>query len=72
MITPTRKAILEHLVEMSELHPDWRFGQMVDNITVMAAEGEPTPTYDVDDSAFLEALKDYLVHRRQKPLQTAS
>lgn len=65
MISSERKAILQALAEMSELHPDWRFGQMVVGITCMAAVGEPSPIYDIEDEDSLRGLLEYLESRRR-------
>lgn len=69
MINSTRKAILESLAEMSDLYPDWRFGQMAVNIASWSGEGEPPSAYDVEDEDFLRALQSHLAQRRDKLLQ---
>lgn len=65
MITPVRRQILEALVEMSELYPDMRFGQTVENIATWAYGADPGAIWDVEDEQFLEAMLAHVQRRNQ-------
>jgi hypothetical protein len=60
MITPTQQQILAALTEMMEAHPDWRFGQMVENISMWAKGPEPSASWDVEDDEFLQSIRSHL------------
>ena len=59
-MTTTRQEIFKALAEMSDRYPDWRFSQMVANISFWAKGPTPQATWDVEDQEFLEALKKHL------------
>ena len=62
-MTTTRQEILKALAELSERYPDWRFGQMVSNVSFWAKEPTTHAIWDVEDQEFLETIKKHL----QKP-----
>jgi hypothetical protein len=63
-MTKTRAEIFVVLDELSELFPEFRFGQMVVNLSSLARDFTNEAIYDVEDEEFLEAARDFLVHRR--------
>lgn len=64
MMKTTRLEILEALQEMSQVYPEWRFGQMVSNIAFWAAGPKPESIWDVEDKQFLETLLKHLEKKR--------
>ncbi len=71
-MTPTRHDILRLLGEMSQRYPDWRFGQLVVNVANWASNPVlPESTWDVEDEAFLTALREHLERRFGAPGGTA-
>jgi hypothetical protein len=59
-MTPTRQEILDELAKMSERYPNWRFGQMVANVSFWAAGPKIESIWDVEDDEFLKALQNHL------------
>lgn len=59
-MTTTRQEILKVLVELSERYPEWRFGQMVANVSFWAQGPTTQAIWDVEDQQFLEAVKKHL------------
>jgi len=56
----TRQKILKALSEMGEKYPDWRFGQMVSNVSTWAKGPTLEAIWDVEDEEFLSALEKHL------------
>ena len=56
MIDSTRLQLLEKLKELSELAPDYRFGQMICNLAHSARGGSPSDAWDAEDAELLAAL----------------
>ena len=61
----TRKEILKLVAELSELYPDWRFGQMVANVALWAKGAHLSAIWDVEDEQFLKTLRNHLKKRRE-------
>ncbi len=59
-MTTIRKEILRALGEMSERYPEWRFGQLVANISYWAKEPSVEAIWDVEDEEFLEGIRSHL------------
>ena len=57
MIEPTRREILARLERLSELAPDMRFGQLVANLTFMAAGPWDQTLWDVEDELLVGAIR---------------
>jgi len=53
-----RHAVLQAMAALTHLHPDWRFGQVVANLTTGVKL--KTTLYDIEDDDFLAAAKEYL------------
>jgi hypothetical protein len=67
-MTKTRQEILRLLEELSGLYPEWRFGQMVANVAMLAAqptESGDSGVWDVEDDDFLATLKRHVKQRQQ-------
>jgi hypothetical protein len=65
----TRQKLLAALAELSDLHPDWRFGQTIANLTDRAREpADPTQAvaavWDVEDEELLQTLQQLLESHR--------
>ena len=59
-MTTTRQEIFKALAEMSERYSEWRFGQMVANVSFWAKGPTTQAIWDVEDQQFLETLKKHL------------
>jgi hypothetical protein len=58
-----RKEVIRLLAELSERHPEWRFGQTVANVALWArqpTEPHDTAIWDVEDEQLLAALERHL------------
>ena len=56
----TKLEILCALEAMCQRYPDWRFGQMVANISTWATGPKAEAVWDVEDEKFLKAMRDHL------------
>lgn len=59
-----REELLEALVELGELFPDWRFGQLVANVATAAKGPNVEAIWDGEDEELLAAARR-LVERNQ-------
>ena len=57
MIEPTRQEILTRLARLSELAPDMRFGQLIANLTFMAAGPWDQTLWDLEDELLVGAIR---------------
>ena len=58
--------ILEAIEELHKQHPNWRFGQLIANISIFAKGPVNTAVWDVEDGEFLKAAQDHLAHVQEK------
>jgi hypothetical protein len=65
MIDPTRQQLIEKLVELSELAPDYRFGQMICNLAALGRGPEISATWDIEDAELLAAVEEHLANWKQ-------
>ncbi|MDZ4688002.1 MAG: hypothetical protein SH850_23255 [Planctomycetaceae bacterium] len=65
MIDPTRQQLIERLVELSELAPDYRFGQMICNLAHLGRGTEVSATWDIEDAELLAAAEEHLANWKQ-------
>jgi hypothetical protein len=70
-MTSTRTRLLSALAEMSEMHPDWRLGQMIANLTFWShnpkdATEAAAAIWDVEDEELINTIQDHLTRRRAK------
>jgi hypothetical protein len=61
---PSRAELLQVLGELSELFPDWRFGQMVANVATAARGPAVEGIWESEDEELLAAARR-LVERNQ-------
>jgi hypothetical protein len=59
MMSQSRTELLLALGELSEIHPEMRFGQLVANLTSLV-DLAPGGVWDVEDEALLEAAREHL------------
>jgi hypothetical protein len=52
--------LFEILRQIHEIHPDWRFGQIITNLASFAGTTTPGTAYDVPDERLLKTARDYL------------
>jgi hypothetical protein len=60
VIPRIRQEILESLLELSELTPDVRFGQLVANLAYAAVGPTGEAVWDVEDQQLLAAIRDQI------------
>ena len=65
MTADSRRQVLEVLAAVWDRHPDSRLGQLVENVAMWAHGPGPEAVYDVEDEAFLKAMKDHLANLTQ-------
>lgn len=65
-MTAVRKEILRALEEMSARYPEWRFGQLVANISYWTREPSVQAIWDVEDEEFLQGIRSHLDQRSAK------
>lgn len=66
MTNTHRQNLLNALGELSAAFPDWRFGQMIANLAVVARGATTEAIWDVDDDELLAAVRDQLEKRRER------
>ena len=59
-MTPVREELLHLLEELSNRYPDWRFGQLVANVSYWAREPRAEAIWDVEDEELLKGIKAHL------------
>jgi hypothetical protein len=67
-----RKELLHALAELSELFPDWRFGQMVANVATSARGPQVEAIWDSEDDELLAAVRRLLERNRGRAQALAS
>jgi hypothetical protein len=58
MIPQDRAALFESLAELCRRYPEWRFGQLVSNVSGWA----DVDLWDVEDERLLKAARSHLEH----------
>jgi hypothetical protein len=71
MTDSLRHDVLQGLGELSEEFPDWRLGQMIANLSVVARGATTGAIWDVEDEELLAAIHSQLEKRRSKTSTTA-
>ncbi|HZW29499.1 MAG TPA: hypothetical protein VFF52_02265 [Isosphaeraceae bacterium] len=64
MTSPERQDLLRALGELSEAFPEWRFGQMIANLAVVARGATTEAIWDVEDDERHAAIQRHLEQRR--------
>ena len=57
---------MKALGEMSDRYPEWRFGQMVSNVSVWGKGATVEDIWDVEDEELLAALKKHLTSAQHR------
>lgn len=70
MIEPTRQEILTRLARLSELAPDMRFGQLIANLTFMAAGPWDQTLWDLEDEKLVGAIRQMETDLSQRAEQS--
>ena len=58
----TRQEILRAIEAIWDKYPQWRFGQLVANISYWALEPKAESVWDVEDEQFLRAAREHLAN----------
>ncbi len=66
MSQTTSDALLEAVGQLRLLFPEWRFGQMVANLTTAAGCQEPEEIWDVEDEQLLAAAQRLIATNRDR------
>lgn len=66
MNTPAKRDLLLALDELSSAHPEWRLGQMIANLAVVARGATSEAIWDVEDEELLAAIRDQLKKHRAR------
>jgi hypothetical protein len=64
MTDRVRQDVLQALGELSEAFPEWRLGQMIANLAVVARGAKVEAIWDVEDEELLAAIRRHLEKRR--------
>ncbi len=66
----TSDALLQAVAQLRALVPEWRFGQMVANLTTAVGCQEPEAIWDVEDEQLLAAAQRLIAtNRNRQPAQ---
>jgi hypothetical protein len=71
MNNPVRQDVLNALAELSAAFPEWRFGQMIANLAVVARGATGEAIWDVEDEELLSAIHRQLDKRRERAATSA-
>ena len=71
MTNELRQQVLTALAELSAAYPDWRFGQMIANLALIARGPENESVWDMEDEELLAAIRWQLERQHPEP-QSAS
>jgi hypothetical protein len=66
MTNTVRRDVLQALGELSEAFPEWRLGQMIANLAVVARGATSEAIWDVEDDELLAAIRRQLDNRRAR------
>jgi hypothetical protein len=66
MTDSLRHDVLQALGELSAEFPDWRLGQMIANLSVVARGATTEAIWDVKDEELLAAIRSQLEKRRSR------
>jgi hypothetical protein len=60
MIEPERGELLRALAELIEACPEYRFGQMIANLAMLARGDDPGALWNLEDAELLAAARKHL------------
>ncbi len=63
----TRVELLDAMVELGRLHPQWRLGQMLANIAMAAGRLDAGAVWDLEDDEALRAARE-MIHQHGDPV----
>jgi hypothetical protein len=66
MSQTTSDALLQAVAQLRALFPEWRFGQMIANLTTAAGCQEPEGIWDVEDDQLLAAAQRLIASNRNR------
>jgi hypothetical protein len=66
MSQTTSDELLQAVAQLRVLFPEWRFGQMVANLTTAAGCQEPEAIWDVEDEHLLAAAQRLIAINRNR------
>jgi hypothetical protein len=66
MIETTRKNVLQLLEELSEACPEYRFGQMIANLAMLARGDAEGAVWDMEDDELLAAARKHLADWKRR------
>lgn len=61
----TRSELLKVLAELSDVHPEWRLGQMLSNLVMAAGRTDAGAIWDLEDDEVLAAGRRLLERHQQ-------
>ncbi len=70
MTDSVRHDVLQALGELSVEFPEWRLGQMIANLAVVARGATTEAIWDVEDEELLAAIQSQLEKRRSRTSTT--
>ncbi|MCB9765444.1 MAG: hypothetical protein H6739_37060 [Alphaproteobacteria bacterium] len=59
-----RAQVMAALLALWEAYPDWRIGQLVANVAMMARGVEPGAVWEMSSQEVVEAVERHLARRR--------
>lgn len=59
MIPATRHELIERLIDLRELSPDVRFGQLLANLGLLVEEQADQSLWDISDDRLLEVMESH-------------
>jgi hypothetical protein len=62
----TRAELLKALADLSEIHPNWRLGQMLANVAMAAGHTESEAVWELQDEEALTAARTMLESTQQR------
>ncbi len=71
MTNSEREELLHLLKELCEECPEFRFGQLIANLAVVARGAEPSAVWDMEDDELLAAARSQLEVFRSRHAQVA-
>lgn len=67
----TRAELLEAMAELGRLHPNWRLGQTISNLAMVAGRLDAGGVWDMEDDEALAAAQELLKQRGNVPATSA-
>jgi hypothetical protein len=71
MIDPARREVLRVLEELSETCPEYRFGQMIANLAMLARGDTDGTIWQMEDEELLAAARKHLADRNERHAPSA-